>query len=79
MAFDRQRTRLLVLEAQGRMQVFDARLDRVGNRYLTQWGRLGTGDGEFFVSPPTNAAMVVDAQGRIYVADGAGRMQVFTP
>ena len=79
MAFDRLRTRLVVLEAQGRLQVFNAVSDDVSPRYITKWGRFGAGPGEFQVSPPTSVAMVVDSMGRIYVADGEERIQVFVP
>ncbi len=79
MAFDRSRTRLVVLEAQGRLQVFNAVSDDVSPRYITKWGRFGAGPGEFQVSPPTSVAMVVDSMGRIYVADGEERIQVFIP
>ena len=78
LAFDRQRTRLLVLEAQGSLKVFDARPD-VEHRYITQWGQVGRADGAFLVSVPVGVSMVVDVQGMIYVADGSGRIQVFTP
>jgi len=78
LAFDRQRARLLVLEAQGRLQVFDAAPTPTGKRrYITQWGRWGTGEGEFFVSPWMSAALAVDSKGMIYVADGTRRIQVF--
>ncbi|MBI2502335.1 MAG: hypothetical protein HYW07_03775 [Candidatus Latescibacteria bacterium] len=79
LAFDRSRTRLMVLEAQGRLQVFDARPEKVPRRYLTKWGRFGRDEGEFQISPPTAVSMVVDGQGRIYVADGEGRVQIFAP
>jgi len=78
LTFDPQRQRLLVLEAHGRLQVFDGRYD-AQRRYITQWGRFGTGDGEFLIAHPTGAAMVVDSRGRIYVADGTERIQVFAP
>ena len=79
MAFDRSRIRLVVLEAQGRLQVFNAVSDDVSPRYITKWGRFGAGPGEFQVSPPTSVAMVVDSMGRIYVADGEERIRVFIP
>lgn len=79
LAFDTSRTRLVVLEAQGRLQVLDARAEEVARRYITKWGRFGRGEGEFQISPPTAVSMVVDSQGRIYVADGEGRVQIFAP
>ena len=78
LAFDRQRQRLLLLETQGRVQVFDARYE-VQSRYITQWGRFGTGDGEFLFPTPVSAAIVVDSRGMIYVADGSRRIQIFAP
>jgi len=78
LAFDSARKRLLVLEAQGRLQILDGRPD-AERRYITEWGTFGTGDGEFQVSLPISAAMEVDSAGRIYVADESGRIQVFTP
>lgn len=78
LAFDPQRARLLLLEEQGRLQVFDARYG-VTSRYITRWGRFGTGDGEFLVPTPLSAAVVVDSRGMIYVADGSRRIQVFAP
>ena len=83
--FGRQReverimSRLAVLEAQGRLLVFDAVSDDVSTRYITKWGRFGSAPGEFQISPPTSVAMVVDSMGRIYVADGEKRIQVFIP
>jgi len=79
LAYDPSRTRLVVLEAQGRLQVLDAAPEDVAPRYITQWGRFGVGEGEFQVSPPTSVAVVVDSQGRIYVADGEERIQLFVP
>ena len=79
LAFDRGRSRLLVLEAQGRLQVFDARPKDVLHRYITKWGGFGSGEGDFLVPLPISVAMVVDSEGMIYVADGAGRIQVFAP
>jgi hypothetical protein len=74
-AFDPFRTRLLVLEEQGRLQMFDVR----EKRYITKWGGYGSGEGQFIVSPPTSVAVVVDSQGRVYVADGEERVQIFEP
>lgn len=79
LAFDPSRTRLMVLEDQGRLQVLNAAPEDVPRRYITKWGRFGTGPGEFLVSPPTAVAMAVDSQGRVYVADGGERIQVFAP
>ena len=81
-AFDPSRQRLMVMEARGLLQVFDARADDMDRRFITRWGRFGSGPGEFLVSPPTAVAMVVDSQGRIHVVDGGsegGRIQVFAP
>lgn len=81
-AFDPSRQRLMVMEARGLLQVFDARADDMDRRFITKWGSFGSGDGEFLVSPPTAVAMVVDSQGRIHVVDGGsegGRIQVFAP
>jgi hypothetical protein len=88
LAYDPAGRRLLVLEAQGRIQVLDARpfaeLGETKRRYITQWGSFGSGPGEFQPSPRTTASVVLDPQGRVYVADaagsnGAGRVQVFEP
>ena len=79
LAFDAARQRILVLENQGVLvKAFDARPD-VEDRYITQWGRFGTGAGEFEVVSPVSAALAVDSQSFIYVADGSGRIQVFAP
>jgi hypothetical protein len=74
-AFDPFYTRLLVLEEQGRLQMFDVR----ENRYITKWGGYGSGEGRFIVSPPTSVAVAVDSRGRVYVADGEERVQIFEP
>jgi hypothetical protein len=79
LAFDPSRTRLVVLEAQGRLQVLNAEATEVPRRYLTKWGRFGRGEGEFQVSPPTAVAVGADSEGRIYVADGEERVQIFEP
>jgi hypothetical protein len=79
LAFDPSRTQLVVLEAQGRLQVFNAKAMEVPRRYLTKWGRFGRGAGEFQVSPPTAVAVGADSEGRIYVADGEERIQIFAP
>lgn len=80
-AFDPFRTRLMVLESRGRLQVFDA-ATKAERRYITKWGRLGTGKGEFSVSSPISVGVVVDSAGRVYVADTVDRdvrIQVFRP
>jgi hypothetical protein len=79
LAFDPLHTRLVVLEAQGRLQVFNAEAGEAARRYLTKWGRFGRGEGEFQVSPPTAVALGVDSEGKIYVVDGEERVQVFAP
>ena len=79
LAFDPSRTRLMVLEWQGRLQVLNATSGEVPRRYITRLGRFGSGEGEFQVSPPTAVSMVVDSQGKIYVADGEERIQIFVP
>lgn len=83
LTYDAVRARVLFLEAGGRLQTVDGRPDPPGmvstTRHITKWGRFGSGDGEFLLSPPTAAALVVDSAGRVYVADGAGRVQVFEP
>lgn len=79
LAFDPSHTRLVVLEAQGRLQVFNAEATEVPRRYLTKWGRFGRGEGEFQISPPTAVAVAVDSEGKIYVADGEERIQIFVP
>ena len=61
------------------MQVFDAQAEDVSPRYITKWGRFGRERGEFQISPPTALSVAVDSQGRIYVADGEERVQVFSP
>ena len=79
LAFDPLLTRLIILEETGRLQVLDASPEDRERRYITKWGRFGASDGEFQVSPPTSVAMAVDSQGRIHVADGEERIQVFVP
>jgi len=79
LAFDPLLTRLIVLEEIGRLQVLDASPDDLKRRYITKWGRFGANAGEFQVSPPTSVAVAVDSQGRIHVADGEERIQVFVP
>ena len=83
LAFDASRTRLAVLEWEGFLQVFDARVEnqRDGDtpRYITKLGRWGSSSGEFVISPPTAVDVLVDANGRIYVADAEERIQVFAP
>jgi hypothetical protein len=81
-AFDPSRVRLMVMEARGLLQVFDARAEDLATRFITKWGTFGSGRGEFQVSPPTAIDIVVDSQGRIHVVDGGsegGRVQVFAP
>ena len=81
-AFDPSRQRLMVMEARGLLQVFDADADDMDRRFITRWGRFGSEPGEFQVSPPTAVDVVVDSQGQIHVADGGsegGRIQVFAP
>jgi DNA-binding beta-propeller fold protein YncE len=57
-----------------RVQVFNAK-----GRFLSQWGSLGSGDGQF--NDPEGIA--VDAAGCVYVSDGGDsdnhRVQVFRP
>ena len=82
LAYDAAGERLLVLEGQGRVQVLDGRpadRRRAGSRYITQWGHIGSGSGEFQPSPVTAASLIADRDGRVYVADGAARVQVFSP
>jgi len=82
LAFDRSRSRLLVLDMQGRLQVLDGRPEQPGDvstRYITKWGTFGSGKGEFLVSRVTSVAVVVDSEGTICVADGSARVQVFEP
>ena len=82
-AFDPSRTRLVVLDDRGQLQVLDARDEtersKDAARYITKWGDFGAGRGEFLVDPPTSVAVAVDSQGRIYVADGEERIQTFVP
>ena len=68
----------MVLESGGRLQVLNGR-EEIKPRYITEWGRFGSGLGEFKISPDTAVSMVVDSQGYIYVADGEERIQVFAP
>jgi hypothetical protein len=79
LAVDFLNTRLMVLERTGRLQVFDVSNEEPPRRYITKWGNFGTDEGEFQISPPTAVAMVVDSQGKIYVADGEQRIQIFYP
>jgi len=73
--------RVYVLDAgNGRVQVFDQ-----SGEYLTQWGREGSGEGEFdFGSGPWagsfRGSICVDDEGYIYVADvGNKRIQRYAP
>ena len=73
--------RIYVLAAgNARIQVFD-----IEGNYITQWGRKGSGDGEFdFGSGGTPegfaGSVAVDSEGFIYVADvGNRRIQKFSP
>ncbi len=73
--------RVFVLDAgNARIQVFD----KEGN-YLTQWGRKGSGEGEFDfgsvgVAEDFIGSIAVDEQGFIYVADASNRrIQKFAP
>jgi len=51
------------------------KFNRAGE-YLLQWGRKGTGDGEF----DTVHDVTLDSKGRVYVADRENaRVQIFTP
>jgi DNA-binding beta-propeller fold protein YncE len=54
---------------EGRVQVLDAT-----GALLTEWGSIGTGDGEFAGTPGDIAPGL---QNRIYVLDGSSRIQVF--
>jgi len=78
-AYDPYYTRLLVLEEQGRLQMFDVRQKPDERVYVTKWGGFGSGEGRFLVSPPTSIAVAADSRGRIYVADGEERVQIFEP
>lgn len=73
--------RIYVLDAgNARIQVFDAL-----GKYLTQWGRKGSGEGDFDfgsgrVPEDFAGSVVVDGEGYIYVADvGNRRIQKFAP
>jgi hypothetical protein len=79
MAFDPLRTQLVVIDIDGRLQVFDASPEEVADRYITKWGGYGGGEGEFLTEPISAISLAVDSQGRIYVADGADRVQIFSP
>ncbi len=81
-AYDATQNRLVVIEEVGRLQLLDAELDINRSRYITQWGRFGSNEGEFSLTPPTAVSVVVDSRGRILVGDGAGergRIQIFSP
>ena len=79
MAFDQRRSRLLVLDSTGRLQVFDARPEDLSPRYITKWGGSGRGEEKFQISLSIRISMAVDSEGMIYVADGPARVQVFSP
>jgi DNA-binding beta-propeller fold protein YncE len=70
--------RFVVLDAgNSRIQVFDAE----GN-YVTQFGREGSGPGEFNFGTVGElvGSIAVDDEGFVYVADvGNGRIQKFAP
>ena len=76
--------RAYVLDAaNARMQVFEIDLPR--RQYLTQWGRRGSGPGEFNFGAGSSfedfsGSVAVDAAGFIYVADPYNqRIQKFAP
>ncbi|MEW6751270.1 MAG: hypothetical protein AB1505_09875 [Candidatus Latescibacterota bacterium] len=71
--------RLAVVEAHGRLQILDARVEAEGPRYVTRLGGFGAGPGQVSVSPPTAVALAFDPGGRVWVADAAERIQVFAP
>lgn len=80
--FDYVNLRLVVIENQGRLQVMDGFRQGQPNHYITGWGRYGSSEGEFLVSPSTAVSVITDAQGAIHVADAGapgGRIQTFVP
>lgn len=61
---------VFVADFNGRIQKFDS-----NGKFLTVWGRRGTGDGEFLHSPD---GLVVDQEGNVYAVDGGNyRVQKF--
>jgi hypothetical protein len=69
----------VAIDGQGRIFVADHDGGRIivyssGGTYITEWGTLGTGDGQF-VNP---SGVAVDGGNRVYVVDESGfRVQVF--
>ncbi|NKB70768.1 MAG: hypothetical protein GKR89_27170 [Candidatus Latescibacteria bacterium] len=78
LGYDASRQRLLVMEQQSGLKLFNAR-PQAQRRYITQLGGFGSGDGQFQVLTSVGAAVAGDSQGRIYVADSTGRVQIFSP
>jgi hypothetical protein len=82
LAYDAGRQRLVVIDQHGSLQVLNAEREGQPRNYITQWGGFGPGDGHFLVTPSTVAAVVVDGEGRVHVADAGapgGRVQIFDP
>ena len=72
LAFDKDDNVYVTEIGNNRIQVFD----KTG-KFLTMWGRKGSGDGEF---GNLHGLIVDKATGRVYVADTANnRIQVFRP
>jgi hypothetical protein len=80
--------------AHGEFYLLDAGRDRVlvlnsARQYVTEWGEPGNGEGQFDFGPGTptwtreqdyGGSLVVDPQGRVWVADEYNqRIQVFEP
>jgi hypothetical protein len=81
-AVDKLHRKLFVIDVIGRVQVFDVSTELARVRYITQWGRHGSGEGEFNIRQHKDIAMGVDSAGRVYVADRVNertRVQVFVP
>ena len=75
LAIDQQGHLYVIDGSNNRLQVFDA-----NGQFLTTWGSLGYGDGQFSFNESTiHGAVAVDGQGNVYIADTYNhRIQKFT-
>jgi len=74
LATDRQGNVYVIDSDHQRVQKFDSR-----GTFLTMWGSIGDGDGEFAfrISGPIPGGIAVDERGTVYVSDYFDRVQAF--